>query len=71
MGYEGEYTARGYDPLGAVALRVEKRRAEQVRHGLTCEKAPHVGDGHLHAEEDDSQYDVDGQTYCGRCHICL
>lgn len=35
---------------------------------FTCEKAPHVGSGYLHAEDDDLPYDVDGVRYCGRCH---
>lgn len=37
----------------------------------TCKKAPHVGTGHLHAEDDDGPFDVDGVTYCGRCHSFL
>jgi len=39
------------------------------RHGADCEKAPHNSNGgYLHAAEDDSPYNVDGLTYCGRCH---
>lgn len=39
------------------------------RHGADCEKAPHSSNGgYLHAAEDDSPYNVDGLTYCGRCH---
>lgn len=68
---DDEYTARGYDPLGAAALRVEQRKAAQAQHGLGCEKTPHTGGGHLHAENDDSPYDVDGCLYCGRCHTVL
>ena len=40
-----------------------------IIHGFTCEKAEHVGSGYLHGEDDDSIYDVDGVTYCGRCHV--
>lgn len=43
-----------------------------VRHGADCEKVPHnEKGGYLHAAEDDSPYDVDGVSYCGRCHRCL
>lgn len=40
-------------------------------HGTNCPKVPHVGTGHLHAEDDDKPFDVDGVLYCGRCHHCL
>lgn len=40
-------------------------------HGVNCGKVAHVGDGHLHGEDDDSPYDVDGCLYCGRCHKAL
>ena len=40
-------------------------------HGRTCLKVPHVGDGYMHDESDDSPYDVDGVYYCGRCHYQL
>lgn len=42
-----------------------------VVHGVTCEKVAHTRDGHLHAEDDDTPYDVDGVSYCGRCHRSL
>lgn len=42
-----------------------------VVHGKTCPKAPHIGTGHLHAEDDDKPYDVDGVCYCGRCHTAM
>lgn len=35
---------------------------------LKCQKIPHVGTGHLHGENSDAPYDVDGWWYCGRCH---
>ncbi len=37
---------------------------------LTCPKRPHDNPlgGYLHAADDDSPYDVDGTSYCGRCH---
>lgn len=37
----------------------------------SCAKAPHIGAGHLHAEDDDRPYFVDGVRYCGRCHCYL
>lgn len=38
---------------------------------LQCPKAPHDkrDGGYLHDENDDRPYDVDGLTYCGRCHF--
>lgn len=42
-----------------------------VAHGKTCPKVPHFGTGHLHAEDDDKPYDVDGVSYCGRCHHAI
>ncbi len=45
---------------------------EPMIHGVNCEKAPHwPGYGYLHVEDDDEPYDVDGMTYCGRCHAWL
>lgn len=42
-----------------------------MRHGVNCPKVPHAGIGHLHGEQDDGPYDVDGVAYCGRCHAAL
>lgn len=42
-----------------------------THHGKTCTKVPHTGEGYLHDETDDGLYDVDGVTYCGRCHVAL
>lgn len=42
-----------------------------IVHGVTCEKITHKGGGYLHHEDDDSPYNVDGLTYCGRCHYAL
>lgn len=45
---------------------------EPTTHGINCPKVPHLGRaGLLHAENDDKPYDVDGVTYCGRCHLHL
>lgn len=45
---------------------------ERVVHGKTCAKYVHaLGGGYLHADDDDSPYDVDGVTYCGRCHTYI
>ena len=42
-------------------------------HGVTCTKRTHTPaqGGYLHGPEDDRPYDVDGLTYCGRCHEAL
>jgi hypothetical protein len=41
-----------------------------VRHGVgQCHKVHHDDTGgYLHGANDDRPYDVDGATYCGRCH---
>ncbi len=44
---------------------------EAREHGKTCPKIPHVGEGYLHGEDDDTPYSVDGLEYCGRCHRAL
>lgn len=41
------------------------------QHGIDCPKLKHLGSGYLHAEDDDRPYDVDGLSYCGRCHAAL
>jgi len=41
---------------------------DTVRHPQDCHKVEHVGTGYLHPYDDDGPYDVDGVTYCGRCH---
>ncbi len=43
---------------------------EQV-HGVNCQKVPHTQTGYLHGEDDDTPYDVDGLSYCGRCHAAI
>lgn len=43
-----------------------------VQHGVNCPKVIHKArGGYLHAADDDTPYDVDGCTYCGRCHYAL
>lgn len=44
-----------------------------IRHGYNCPKKPHAPGctGYMHDENDDRAYDVDGETYCGRCHVWL
>jgi hypothetical protein len=37
----------------------------------TCHVAPHTGSGYLHDPEHMGPYDVDGVTYCGRCHVFI
>ena len=56
--------------IAAMALRFVLDLCE-VQHGKNCEKKIHSGDGHLHGPDDDSPYDVDGASYCGRCHRWL
>lgn len=59
------------------AARLTRRYAAQIvdgrRHGMNCAKAPHSDHpgGYLHSEDDDTPYDVDGISYCGRCHVAL
>lgn len=62
--------------FGREMATIEARRAAenvpvpaQIKHGVDCVKAPHTGEGYLHAEDDDRPYDVDGCSYCGRCHM--
>ena len=52
------------------ALERAKERPT-VLHGKTCVKVDHYSQGYLHDEDDDGPYDVDGVTYCGRCHRWL
>ncbi len=43
-----------------------------VMHGHNCQKVEHIFKiGYMHSEDDDTPYDVDGVTYCGRCHTFL
>lgn len=42
-----------------------------IKHGIECKKVEHTGEGYLHQSHDDSPYDVDGMSYCGRCHYVL
>ena len=52
----------------------EHKRSNKMReptHRGDCQKIVHSGSGYLHADDDDSPYDVDGVTYCGRCHRAI
>ncbi len=50
---------------------MNQQKAEII-HGQNCPKATHWNDdGYLHAETWDRPYDVDGVTYCGRCHAYM
>lgn len=54
------------------AADMEQRlNRDGVQHGGTCQKVPHVGAGHMHGEDDDTPFKVDGCLYCGRCHTAL
>jgi hypothetical protein len=57
-----------YQTAMAIIEKIDGRPFTGVRHGFDCPKAAHKGRGHLHAENDDSPYHVDGVRYCGRCH---
>jgi len=51
-----------------------KEHAEKlaITHGVDCEKKLHdIGDGFLHAENQDEPFDDEGLSYCGRCHTFL
>ena len=43
------------------------------KHGVDCPKRFHdpIRTGYLHGPDDDTPYDVDGVSYCGRCHRVL
>ena len=46
---------------------------ERPTHGVNCRKVEHDlnRSGYLHDPWDDRPYDVDGVTYCGRCHVAI
>lgn len=56
-----------------VEMQTEARvRARMLHESGSCKKVLHIGDsGWLYDELDDSPYDVDGVSYCGRCHEVL
>lgn len=58
-----------FDPKGVLCECAPNKRA----HGVICLKKSHdrLDGGYLHAETDDTPYDVDGVQYCGRCHQAL
>jgi hypothetical protein len=61
---ESEMTSHGYTPC-----RCAERGSCANR---TCPKAAHSNQGgYLHGEDDDSPYNVDGVSYCGRCHMVI
>lgn len=40
-----------------------------MRHGIDCIKVEHENRScYMHEPDDDTPYDVDGVSYCGRCH---
>jgi hypothetical protein len=45
--------------------------SNEVQHGITCQKVPHANEGYMHADGDDTPYEVDGVRYCGRCHFAM
>ena len=70
-GYTGERCPSA--PFGSCdgSMRLLVRASvssEAPRHGVSCPKVAHIGAGYLHGPDDDRPYDVDGVTYCGRCH---
>lgn len=43
--------------------------ALDMRHGVNCSKVKHeTWHYYMHASDDDTPYNVDGVSYCGRCH---
>lgn len=44
---------------------------DKIIHGKNCKKQVHLWPGYAHSEDDDSPYDVDGVSYCGRCHLVM
>lgn len=51
---------------------VAVKKDQKLRHGVNCIKAPHrLKYGYLHAEDDDTLFNIDGQDYCGRCHVWM
>ena len=55
------------EPQGPKAAK----SSDPLYHGVTCEKRFHVGGEYLHGSSDDTPYNVDGVTYCGRCHQAI
>lgn len=47
------------------------KSATSPTHGINCPKVPHTRHGYLHEASDDGAYDVDGISYCGRCHEAI
>jgi hypothetical protein len=62
-------------PIAPALTRAFERHQALIKspdlHGVNCQKKPHIGTGHLHGEDDDLPYLVDGVTYCGRCHTAM
>ncbi len=56
--------------MGQLKRVIESNEPNNL-HSVNCPKKPHIGTGHLHGEDDDSPYLVDGVSYCGRCHTAL
>jgi hypothetical protein len=73
---DGSHTAMrpGIDPVAKGIESIDSAMgAGGVQHGVNCPKVIHAENttGYLHAADDDTPYDVDGCTYCGRCHYAL
>lgn len=48
---------------------VGSQDALDMRHGVNCPKVKHeTWHYYMHASDDDTPYNVDGVSYCGRCH---
>ena len=55
-------------------MNIEMKKVDcyiPIKHGIECKKVEHIGEGYLHQSHDDLPYDVDGMSYCGRCHYVL
>lgn len=64
-----------YNEQRSDELIAKQQKLAAVRHGVNCPKVAHFdftdSHGHLHEPDDDTPYDVDGCSYCGRCHQAL
>lgn len=80
MGYEaGKHPPNLYADVIAVIDSILAEAGDErapvrlyTRHGVDCRKVLHkTGTAYEHGEYDDNSYDVDGVSYCGRCHVWM
>lgn len=62
----------GFDPNVYDEDLPDEWSSRAIQHGVNCPKVEHDRrGGYLHSDDDDRPYDVDGVSYCGRCHRVL